>query len=285
MSREQELSFLVVQYGIEAPLVTCSLIVNFCIYRQLRKRNPSFMTGFYVLYMLQATFDLLVYVVGAVYRLSRFGLLPTSLLSYPVPNIAHILVAFLMYMQCFLHAAIAFNRYTAIAMTPTNSGKLFRGTRGLMPFLLCSLAIAFPSSVFRVASKAAVVETPTPGLYAVVYDSPRIILVHYAIAVAIVASCAFVAFVFEVLTIVAYRRLTNAARTKYKEDVRLLVYAVFQLFVQLAMTTVQSLLSVAAFNQDRATLASLQRFYSFTFDVFCFSRDRCRVTVSDPAYN
>lgn len=45
---------------------------------------------------------------------------------------------------------------------------------------------------------------------------------HYAIAVAIVASCAFVAFVFEVLTIVAYRRLTNAARTKYKEDVRLL---------------------------------------------------------------
>lgn len=85
MSREAELTYLYVQYGTEIPLLFCSCTVNYCIFGQLRRRNPAFMTGFYVLYMLQVIVDLSEYATvsadGKIWRKRVHLFLPGCCLS------------------------------------------------------------------------------------------------------------------------------------------------------------------------------------------------------------
>ncbi|KAH7715105.1 hypothetical protein AAVH_17533 [Aphelenchoides avenae] len=133
------------------------------------------------------------------------------MLDFPQGNIGFVLLVYATNILFTAHAAIGVNRFLVL----TDAWTARKGRIAIMAILLLSM----PTALLRLIGRTTLIETKTPGVYSVFRDIPWFVgastMVYHPAASA-------VTIVFELRSLICYKRLTAMAKEKYRSDFLLL---------------------------------------------------------------
>ncbi|KAH7662475.1 hypothetical protein AAVH_43564 [Aphelenchoides avenae] len=251
-----ESAWTFVRLGLETPFVVFHLSVLLSVSRQICRGHPTFRSAFFYIYLIQSGFDVWnYYMTVLIYRLPRIGAIPKVVLDYPLGTLLNLVANYCLYYQFIAHSAIALNRYALIALRsgfwttvrgrcrrwpwphvvdnrfvlpkliPKPDGDpIFQVWKGgkLKVVILIMFLLPLPGTIPRLWCVTEAVETTTPGIYTVVCNASWVYGVGNVASVIYSTVTSAISLALELGTLLAYRKLSDQRRRRYREDYRLL---------------------------------------------------------------
>ncbi|KAH7701154.1 hypothetical protein AAVH_31717 [Aphelenchoides avenae] len=142
------------------------------------------------------------------------GYIPNGLFDNPQGNIIDFILTYASRFQFISHASIAVNRF--LVLTEAWTERKQRVT------FVTSLMLPIPAAALKLIGRISLVELTTPGTYALVRD-PMWVNAGVPVTVAVYSTAtAIVSIVYELRSLIVYKRLTSSAKLKYRNDFLLL---------------------------------------------------------------
>ncbi|KAH7713796.1 hypothetical protein AAVH_18826 [Aphelenchoides avenae] len=141
--------------------VSVAVVVARCLFS--KKKPRLFSVAFSVLYLLQSVSDWGSYVFDCVvFRLMQYQVITRDMVLWLHYNRMHYpITSYLIFFQCFVHTAIAANRYTVIAK-PLAHVKVWKGV-GLVVVVIAVFLLALSCTSVRFAMDVQVIDDGAGG--------------------------------------------------------------------------------------------------------------------------
>ncbi|KAH7716211.1 hypothetical protein AAVH_16336 [Aphelenchoides avenae] len=264
--------WLLGSFAIEAALLTFNVTVAIFVVAQMVKRKPLFDSAFFVIYVLESG------VASAHYLIYTFeiqfqgdNLYPSDWLSASESEWLLLITGYFTFFPLLSHTAIALNRYTAIVW-PTRHVKIWTGKA--LVFVVILLFV-LPLGGAGVTGAIKLDDGATSASFNMVAGGTSVFI--------ILGTCVLSGIV-DFRTFWTYKKLSASKKQQYRDDFRLLIFAVFGLIVHLLAVMMYA--GMFFLSAPYPTIGyALRVFSQYYVDILCFYGPICLFVSSVPVRN
>ncbi|KAH7715554.1 hypothetical protein AAVH_17039 [Aphelenchoides avenae] len=254
--------------GVEAVFLLIHAVILYCIIREKQLKDGKFSSAFFTFYVLQSIFDVvLILSYGITHGLAQLGV-ELSFYHIVLGLGTHAKLG-----QAVAHVFIALNRYTALVFPHLNNK--FWTRRRVVSGRVLSRLLPLPSLVFKLQVEYKIVTDPVSGGFVARSTVSYFTTVNSGINLAFSVLAALISAGFEARTFVFYFKLGKSARRTYRDDYKLLLYAILQLAGQMLSAVCSLSVIIAIFENTGYLLSIIASVWAVTVDILGLSGPIC----------